>query len=92
MALQEDIKAALEEGRDDVIRVLAEYRMLPEVVGSGSGLLGGSSSPTFGLDPQEEGQSSIDRQTTVQVVDALGMDSEDDCEAVREEIRNHPAW
>jgi hypothetical protein len=33
-----------------------------------------------------------DRRTRSQVVDTLGMHSADDCEDVREEIREHDAW
>jgi hypothetical protein len=92
MGIQAEIKSAIDGGRDDLIRVLAERRVLPSVVEqSGSGLLG-KSTPTFSLDPTEEGSGTIDRQTTVQVVNALGLESEDDCESVREEIRDHSSW
>lgn len=94
MAVQADIKTALEGDRDDLIRTLAEYRLVPTVVdrGGGSSLLGKSASPTVKLDPQSDATGTVDRQTTVRVVDALGLDSEDACEAVAEEVRSHDAW
>lgn len=94
MAVQADVKAALEADRDDLIRTLAEYRLLPTVVdrGGGSNLLGKSASPTVKLEAQSEETGTVDRQTTVRVVDALGLDSEDACEAVAEEVRSHDAW
>lgn len=94
MAVQADVKAALDGGRSDLIRVLADYSLLPTVVdrGTGSSLLGKSTAPTVTLDPQSDDTGTIDRQTTVRVVDALGLDSEAACEAAREEIRAHDAW
>jgi hypothetical protein len=95
MEIQADLKDAIESGRDDLIGVLASHGLLPAVVeGTGSGessLLGRSSSPTFRLEARGSA-GGVDRQTTIQVVDALGLDSEADCEAVREEIREHAAW
>jgi hypothetical protein len=94
MAVQADVKAALDGDRDDLIRVLAEYRLLPSVVarGTGSTLLGKSTAPTISLDPPSDETGTVDRQTTVRVVDALGLDSQAACEAAREEIRAHDAW
>lgn len=94
MAVQADVKAALEGEREELIRVLAEHRLLPTVVdrGGGSNLLGKSTSPTVKLEPQSAETGTVDRQTTVRVVDALGLDTEDACESVAEEIRAHDAW
>jgi hypothetical protein len=95
MGIQADVKDALASGRSDLVRVLAEYRVVPTVVersDGGSNLLGGSASPTFGLESRGEAARTTDRQTTVQVVDMLGLESEEDCERVREEIENHSAW
>lgn len=94
MGIQAEVNDAIDEGRDDLIRVLAEQRILPTVVeqaSSGSGLLG-EPTPTFGLDPQTDDAGTIDRQTTGDILSALDIDSEEDCESVREEIRNHAAW
>ncbi|MFA1610134.1 hypothetical protein [Halobellus rubicundus] len=92
MVIQDDVKDALEEGRDELVRVLASHGVLPTVVddSSGSDLLG-SSTPTFRIETAD-GTSVVDRQTRSQVVDAFEMRSEADCEAVREEIRAHDAW
>lgn len=96
MTVQADLNEAIESGRDDLIRVLAKHRLLPAVVeGSGgddSGLLGKSATPTFRLDSQTADASVVDRQTTAHVVDTLGLDSAEACEAVREEIQAHSAW
>lgn len=93
MAVQADVKDALEGDRADLVRVLADHRLVPTPVDrGGSDLLDRSTSPTVTLDPQSEEAGNVDRQTTVRVVDALGLDSEEACEAVAEEIRNHEAW
>jgi hypothetical protein len=94
MAAQADVKAALEGDRDDLIRALAAHRLVPTVVdrGGGSSLLGKSASPTVKLEPQSAETGTVDRQTTVRVVDALGLDSEDACRAVAEEVQSHDAW
>lgn len=94
MAVQADVKTALQGDRDELIRVLAEHRLLPTVVdrGGGSSLLSNSTSPTITLEAQSEATGTVDRQTTVRVVDELGLDSTDACESVAEEIRAHDAW
>lgn len=94
MAVQADVKAALEGDRDDLIRVLAEYRLLPTVVdrGGGSDLLGRRASPAVKLDPQSDETGTVDRQTTVRVTDALELHSEEAVEAVAEEVQSHDAW
>lgn len=94
MGIQSEVKGAIDSGRDDLIRVLAAHRTLPTVVErseSGSSLLG-RSTPTITLEPQADDAGTIDRQTTAQVTDALGLDSEEDCESVRREIQSHSAW
>lgn len=94
MAVQADVRTALDGERDDLIAALATHRLLPTVVdrGGGSSLLGRSTAPTVRLEPQSDDSGTVDRQTTVRVVDELGLDSEDACEAVSEEIRTHDAW
>lgn len=94
MAVQAEVKAALEGDREGLIRVLAEHRLVPTVVDRGgrSSLLGKEAAPTIKLEAQSESTGTVDRQTTVRVVDALGIDSEADCEAVSEEVRSHEAW
>ena len=95
MGTQADLKHAIESGRGELIRTLATHGLLPAVVESSgsddSGLLGRSSGPTFRLEARGSA-GGVDRQTTIQVVDALGLASEADCESVREEIRGHAEW
>lgn len=88
MGVQADVTAALAGDREDLIRVLADHELVPVVVdrGGGSSLLGKKASPSIKLEPQSDETGTIDRQTTVRVVDALGLDSAEACEAVREEI------
>jgi hypothetical protein len=94
MPTQETFTDAIECDRDGLIQTLAEHRILPTVVDGpgGSGLAGMSTSPTFRLDAEGGATGVADRQTTTRIVDTLGLSSEADCEAVREEIRTHPAW
>ncbi|RLM59814.1 hypothetical protein DVK02_03540 [Halobellus sp. Atlit-31R] len=92
MAVQDEIKDAVDDGRTTLVRVLAEHGVLPTVVESGGSNLGGlSASPTFRIETPD-GTSVADRQTRSQVVDALGLQSADDCDLIREEIRSHDAW
>lgn len=51
-----------------------------------------SAAPSFRFDTEEGDTAVADRQTRSAVVDTLGVHSEADCEAVREEIANHAAW
>lgn len=93
MGVQADIKDAVDGDRGDLIEVLASHHVLPVAVdrGGGSSLLGKSTAPIVRL--ERDGQpGAVDRQTTVRVVDALGLDSEAACEAVRDEIESHAAW
>jgi hypothetical protein len=97
MGIQEDLKDAIEQGRNDVVRVLAEYRVLPVTVESAtrsSDLLGGSKTPDFSFERQYESETEhvAARQTRRLVVDTLGMTSEAECEDVQEEIRDHDSW
>ena len=94
MGIQADISEGIDGGRDDLVRALAEHRVLPSVVEGtgGSGLLGKSRAPTTKLERADGESAAIDRQTTAKVADTLGIDSEEDCEAVRGEIRGHAAW
>ncbi|PSQ33266.1 hypothetical protein BRD09_01500 [Halobacteriales archaeon SW_10_68_16] len=95
MGIQEDLKDAIEAGREDVVRVLAEHRVLPVTVEyESSDLLGGSKTPDFEFQRQYESETGhvADRQTRRLVVDTLGMTSEEECEDVQSEIRNHDDW
>ena len=94
MGVQEDIKAALEDGREELINVLAARRIRPTLDDqSGGTSLGGlSAAPSFRFETEDGETAVADRQTRSAVVDALGIHSEEDCEAVREEIAAHDAW
>lgn len=93
MPSQQEITDAIEGGRDELVRTLAEHRILPTVVeDSGSDLPGMSAAPTFRLDTEDGPSDVADRQTTTLVVDTLDLTSEADCEAACEEIQNHSAW
>lgn len=93
MAIKRELTDAMAEGREEVVRVLAEHRVLPVVVErQSSSLLGGSQTPDFSFESGDESDPLTDRQTRTTVVDALGLASEEDCERVREEIRDHDAW
>lgn len=74
MAVRADIQAVLDDGRDDLVLVLAKYQLVPTVVdrGGGSSLLGRSTSPTVKLEAQSDETGTVDRQTTARVVVALG--------------------
>lgn len=95
MDIKQDLTDAMKEGRDEVVRVLAEHQVLPVVVErQKSNLMGGSQSPDFAFEREavEGSQQLTDRQTRSMVVDSLGLTSEAECEALREEIRNHESW
>ncbi|MFB6296927.1 MAG: hypothetical protein ABEH56_00240 [Salinirussus sp.] len=94
MPTQETFTDAIADGRDELVRTLAAHRILPTVVeeSGGSDLPGMSTAPTFRLDAEAGPSDVADRQTTTQVADTLGLASADDCQAVREEIREHSAW
>lgn len=94
MSVQEDVRAVLEEDREELIRVLAEHRVRPTIDDqSGGASLGGlSAAPSFKFETEDGEKAITDRQTRSAVVDALGVRSESDCGDVREEIANHAAW
>ena len=94
MGVQEDINTALDGGREELIRVLAAHQVQPIPVDqSGGTSLGGiSTAPSFRLDTEDGETAVADRQTRSAVVDTLGIHSEEECEAVREEIADHAAW
>lgn len=82
--------------REDLIRTLADHGLYPVVVehavASDSGLLGKKAAPTYRLDAYDGESNVIDRQTSLLVMNALGLESETDCKTVPEEIESHPSW
>lgn len=95
MAIKQELTDAMEEGREGIVRFLAEHQVLPVVVErQSSNLLGGSQTPDFAFEAQsDDGTEPLtDRQTRTTIVDELGLDSEEDCETLREEIKAHDSW
>lgn len=94
MTVQADITAALEGDREDLIRTLAEYNLLPTVVdrGGGSSLLGKKAPPTVKLEAQSDETGTVDRQTTVRVTNVLELYSAEAVEELAEEVQSHDAW
>lgn len=100
MGLHSELRDALEEDRSEIVRVLAEHRVLPEQVDEDEGvetasLLGGGKEVLdFQLVPDEgtAEDHNVDRQTRKLVVEDLGIDSAENCESVQEEIRSHENW
>ncbi|MDG5777521.1 hypothetical protein VB773_13365 [Haloarculaceae archaeon H-GB2-1] len=101
MGLHGELRDAVENGRDEVVQVLASYKAVPvEVEDSGvetADLLGGGSdTPDFELEKrgveESEDDHLVDRQTRKLVVEALGVDSSEECEQVVEELERHDDW
>jgi len=95
MGIQKDLKEAIHMGREEVVGVLADHQVVPVVAEEPqqtSNLLGGSRTPDFRFEYQSDSGSALDRQTRSQVVDTLGLTSEDECETLQDEIRDHDSW
>lgn len=97
MVVQSELREAIESGREETIRVLAEYKAVPIVDEEAevSNLLGGRKKPSFKIDERHEGSTgaqSVDRQTRQDILDLLGIVEEDDLPPVVEEIESHDAW
>ncbi len=95
MTIASELREAMDDGREELIAVLAEHRLVPELAGtSSSSLLGDSAVPKFELVSRGERDEAqhVDRQTGKLVLDTLGVSSEEECESVVEEITGHDAW
>jgi hypothetical protein len=101
MGLHSELRDAVENERDDVVRVLASYQAVPvEVddseVETANLLGGGSETPDFELEKrgveESEDDHLVDRQTRKLVVEALGVDSAESCADVQDELENHEDW
>ncbi|MFP4529778.1 MAG: hypothetical protein ACLFNC_00650 [Halodesulfurarchaeum sp.] len=93
MVVQNELREAMETGRDALIEVLAKYRAVPRVDEDVevSSLLGGRTNTEFKL--AEPGDvETTDRQTRQEVLEVLGVDDEDDLPSVQSEIESHEAW
>lgn len=97
MVVQSELRDAIESGRDETIKVLAQYKAVPIVDENAqvSGLLGGRTKPAFKLEERVEGETpgeTVDRQTRQDVLDLLDIVEADDLPSVVEEIESHDAW
>ena len=97
MVVQSEIRDAIEAGRAETIRVLAQYKAVPVVDEDApvSDLLGGRKKPSFKLEEKGEGETpgeTVDRQTRQDVLDLLDIVDEDDLPPVVDEIQSHDAW
>ena len=93
MVVQNELRQAMESGRDELVEVLAQYRAVPKVDEDVevSGLLGGRTNTEFKL--AEPGDvETTDRQTRQDVLEKLGVNDEEDLPEVQEEIKSHEAW
>lgn len=93
MVVQNELREAMETGRDELIEVLAQYQAVPRVDEDVevSSLLGGRKNTEFKL--AEPGDvETTDRQTRQEVLEALGINDAEDLPPVQEEIKSHEAW
>ena len=97
MVEQSELRDAIEAGRDDTIRVLAGFKVVPveDEEAQTSDLLGGRKKPAFKLEDRSDEATpgeTVDRQTRQDVLDLLGIVERDDLPPVQEEIESHDAW
>lgn len=93
MVAQNELREAMETGRDELIEVLAQYQAVPKVDEGVevSSLLGGRTNTEFKL--AEPGDvETTDRQTRQEVLEVLGVEDEEDLPPVQEAIKSHEAW
>lgn len=93
MVAQNELRGAMEQGRDTLVELLATYQAVPVVDADVevSSLLGGRTNTEFKL--AEPGDvETTDRQTRQEVLEILGVGDEDDLPAVQSEIKSHEAW
>ncbi|MBS3759963.1 hypothetical protein [Halodesulfurarchaeum sp.] len=93
MVVQNELREAMEAGRHELVEFLATYQAVPKVDEDVevSSLLGGRTNTEFKL--AEPGDvETTDRQTRQEVLEALGVEDEEDLPPVQEEIKSHEAW
>lgn len=93
MVAQNELREAMEQGRDALVEVLAQYRAVPVVENEVevSSLLGGRTNTEYKL--AEPGDiETTDRQTRQEVLEILGVEDEADLPPVQTEIESHEAW
>ncbi|WP_408960551.1 hypothetical protein [Natrinema sp. 74] len=82
------VKKALEnQNRKQLIKCLAEYRIVP-VKNQWANTEYGRSEANF----ERRGDEKSDIPTQSLMFDLLGVNEPEDVKPVREKIRNHPAW
>ncbi len=93
MVVQSELRAAMDEGREATIELLARTETVPVIDEEAdvADLLGGRKLPSFKLVEQGEVET-VDRQTRQDVLNFLGIDEKADLEPVQAEIKNHEAW
>jgi len=98
MAIATELKQALDENRDELVRVMAAYKVIPveseAEQETATGLLsGGGETHDFNLEQWGDIDTKLaDRQSRKLIVEQLGVNTAEDCAAVQEEIQNHEAW
>lgn len=88
------IDAVNADGRDDLIRIFAEYKIVPKknpMLGSG---MAKSEYIIERRGDQKPGGNNhaVGVETRKSLISDLGINSDKDCKRVREEIKNHPQW
>jgi hypothetical protein len=98
MAIATELRQALDESRDELVRVMASYKVVPveseAEQETATGLLGGGGEThDFNLEQWGDIDTKLaDRQTRKLIVEKLGVDTAEDCQAVQDEIENHEDW
>lgn len=79
--------------REELVRVLAEYRVVPKKNPMADSEHG-KTDYTFERRGKKVGSKShaFGTQSQKSIINKLGIDSDVKCEKVREEIKSHPRW
>jgi hypothetical protein len=81
------------DSREELIQVFAEYRVVPEK----NPMAGSSVSKSDYILKRRGGKvggnkHAVGTETRKSLIQKLGINSDAECERVREEIKNHPHW
>lgn len=81
-------------GRDGLVRIFAEYKIVPKKIPMAST---GYSKSDYILERRGDkkpggNKHAVGPKTRKTLIKQLGIDSDEDCERVREEIKDHPRW
>lgn len=82
------------DDRDDLIRIFAAYKVVPKRNPmAGSGVAKSEYVLERRGDHKPGGKNhAVGAKTRTSLIQKLGVESDTDCERVREEIKNHPKW